>query len=136
MPAARTRRGQIYTPACVATLLAEMVTPDEHTTLHEPTAGTGGMLRAAAQAMRRNGKDPQTVTWIAGTVVVDVGDTLTEDWVTRAVRQREECTALGPVGTAWPRQRWHQSCHGWRRRNAEPRYHQRVYEPRYSHRTA
>ncbi|MCP3801984.1 N-6 DNA methylase [Allokutzneria sp. A3M-2-11 16] len=55
---ARTGRGQLYTPACIATLMAAMVTPEEHSSCCEPTTGTGGMLRAAAQAMRHNGRDP------------------------------------------------------------------------------
>ncbi|WP_254235581.1 N-6 DNA methylase [Allokutzneria sp. A3M-2-11 16] len=112
---ARTGRGQIYTPACVAEFMAALVTPEENSSFCEPAAGTGEMLRAAAEAMRHNGKDPRTVTWVAGDIdelavaclavnsllwnlgpntIFGVGNTLTEDWVTRAVRQRNECTTI------------------------------------------
>jgi hypothetical protein len=110
-PSARAARGQIYTPPEICDLLARLVGVDDHCAIHEPTAGTGGMLRATAQAIRAQGRDPTTVTWYAVDidalaiaclavntvlwelgfkVVLGVADVLTDDWITRALAQREE----------------------------------------------
>jgi len=112
---ARKGHAQVYTPADVARLIAEMLGVAEGETVHEPAAGTGGMLRAAAQAMRAAGRDPATVGWVAvdidelaiaclavnvhlwnlGTnVLLGVGNSLTGDWTTRAEAERRECLEL------------------------------------------
>jgi len=62
----RTSRGQFYTPADVSILLAGMLgAPQAGQAVHEPAAGTGGMLCALAQAMREAGRDSAEVDWIA-----------------------------------------------------------------------
>ena len=111
---ARTGHGQFYTPADVATAMTALLGIDEcrtadgtvdSTAVHEPAAGTGGLLRAAAQAMRRAGRHPATVVWSAvdidelaiaclavnahlwnlgPNVLLGVGDALADDWRTRA----------------------------------------------------
>lgn len=129
---ARKGQGQFYTPADVATALAALLGIGEHhtangtadrtaggtvdrTAVHEPAAGTGGMLRAAAQAMRRGGRDPATVAWSAVDtdelaiaclainahlwnlgphVLLGVGDTLTDNWRARTEGERAECLQL------------------------------------------
>jgi len=112
---ARKRRGQFYTPVDVADVMAEMLGITGRDRVHEPAAGTGGMLRAAAQAMRSAGRDPATVTWTAvdvdelaiaclavnahlwnlgPRVLLGVGDALTDDWITRAEAERSECLQL------------------------------------------
>jgi hypothetical protein len=84
-------------------------------TVHEPAAGTGGMLRAVAQSMRRAGRDPAAVRWVAvdidemaiaclavnahlwglgPLVLLGVGNTLTDDWQARAEGERRECVEL------------------------------------------
>jgi hypothetical protein len=113
--AARKGHGQVYTPADVAQFIAEMLGVADGETVHEPAAGTGGMLRAAAHAMRAAGRDPTTVRWVAvdidelaigclavnvhlwnlGTnVLLGVGNSLTDDWITRAEGERRECIEL------------------------------------------
>src|SRR5215475_930372 len=62
---AKAARGQFHTPAEVGELMAGMLDLAEQTSIHEPAAGTGGLLRAAAHAMRQHGQDPATVTWVA-----------------------------------------------------------------------
>jgi hypothetical protein len=61
----RRTRGQFYTPGGVSLLAARVLgppRPDED--VLEPCAGTGSMVRAAAEAMRENGDDPARVTWV------------------------------------------------------------------------
>lgn len=112
----RSARGQFYTPADLTNLIVRITgTPAEHTRVLEPTAGTGGMLRAAAQAMRQQGADPTTVTWVAADtdalaiaclsvntvlwglgnhVLLGVADTLTDGWIARAAAARQQCLDL------------------------------------------
>lgn len=89
--------------------------PDNNTCVHEPTVGTGGILRAIATAMRATGRDPGTVTWVGADtdpvaigsasvnavlwglghkVLLGVADTLTDHWITRAAAQRRQCLNL------------------------------------------
>ncbi|NIJ10533.1 hypothetical protein FHU38_000877 [Saccharomonospora amisosensis] len=103
---------QVYTPNSIASILAHLNTPEEHTSVQDPAVGSGGLFRAAAEAMREKGRDPTTVTWAGcdidelaiaacavnsilwglGTrMLLYVGDTLAEgDWTTRAHQQRAE----------------------------------------------
>lgn len=103
---------QIYTPHPLADMMARMTPPAEHSSVCEPAVGTGGLLRAAAQAMREHDYDPTTVTWYGADVddlaiaacavnsliwglgpriVLCVADTLAEgDWPRRAEAQRAE----------------------------------------------
>lgn len=109
-------QGKYYSPAPLCEVIARLLgSPHEGTAIHEPAAGTGGMLRAMAQLMREHGRDPHTVTWAAvdidelavaclavnavlwnlgHRVLLGVGDTLTEDWLTRARQERYETVAL------------------------------------------
>ncbi|GAA3745280.1 hypothetical protein HDA32_005131 [Spinactinospora alkalitolerans] len=108
---ARAAHGQYYTPSPIAQLMSHMLGIADGETIHEPAAGTGGMLRAAAQVMREQGRSPASAVWVAndvdalavaclavnavlwelGThVVIGVGDTLTEEWMKRAPAQRAE----------------------------------------------
>lgn len=63
----RQSQGQFYTPAEVAEAIARMsvtgVKPGQ--SICDPAAGTGGLLRAAAAAVRANGGDPHEVWWYA-----------------------------------------------------------------------
>jgi hypothetical protein len=57
-------RGQFYTPADACDLLAPIVgTPGPGESVCEPAAGTGGMLRAVAKALRDQGR---TLPWCSG----------------------------------------------------------------------
>jgi hypothetical protein len=109
---AKSARGQFYTPACVADLMARMVgVPAEGERVLEPTVGTGGLLRSAAEAMRELNRDPSTVEWwavdvdalavaclavnavlweLGHKVVLGVGNGLTDDWIPRALGERCE----------------------------------------------
>lgn len=122
---ARTGHGQFHTPADVATAMTALLSIDEcrtadgtvdSTAVYEPAARyTGGLLRAAAQAMRRAGRHPATVVWSAvdidelaiaclavnahlwnlgPNVLLGVGDALADDWRTRAEGERTECLQL------------------------------------------
>jgi hypothetical protein len=57
-------RGQFFTPAAAADVMAVMLGVSEHASVSDPAMGTGGMFRAAAAAMRARGMDPATVAWI------------------------------------------------------------------------
>jgi len=60
-------KGQFYTPTEVAEMMARMsvsgVRPGQ--SICDPTAGTGGLLRAAAHAIRQEGGNPHDVWWYA-----------------------------------------------------------------------
>ncbi|HEX5497015.1 MAG TPA: N-6 DNA methylase [Mycobacteriales bacterium] len=112
----RSVRGQFYTPGDLSNLIAAMLgTPQAGQTVHEPAAGTGGMLRAVAQTMREHGTDPATVAWVAvdtdplaiaclsvntvlwglgHRVLLAVGDCLTDDPIPRAAAQRDHTLRL------------------------------------------
>ncbi|WP_017626865.1 N-6 DNA methylase [Nocardiopsis chromatogenes] len=113
-------RGQYYTPAPVADAAASLLMEDldKAPWVYEPTAGTGGMLRAAAQTMRNRGRDPASAVWLATdidplavacaavnsvlwelgpNVLLTVSDSLAEDLDTaleRAIGQRNETLAI------------------------------------------
>ncbi len=113
-PPALRARGQFYTPAGVAELMAQMVgIPAEGTVIGDPAAGTGGMLRAAAAAMRESGRDPESAVWVASdvdamaiaclainvvlwrlgsAVLLGVGNALLHDFWENAIQERE-----GPI---------------------------------------
>lgn len=113
---AASARGQFYTPAALTDVIALVRGAlDEGEQVVEPTAGTGGMLRAAAQTMRAAGRDPGTVQWwavdidplaiaclavntvlweLGHQVILGVGDALTDDWQTHALAQRNETVEL------------------------------------------
>lgn len=107
---------QIYTPDPVANGMARVSPPEEHSSVCDPAVGTGGLLRAAAEAMREHDRDPTTVTWwgadvdelavaacavnalswqLGSRVVLCVANTLSEgDWPRRAEAQRAEMLQL------------------------------------------
>lgn len=108
-------RGQFYTPADVAGLMARMSSVEEHRTVIDPVMGTGGMFRAAAESMRAEGGDPRTVTWagcdideiavacatinsmiwgLGEDIVFHAGNALTEGWEDAARAQRDELRRL------------------------------------------
>ncbi|MFJ8965341.1 N-6 DNA methylase [Lentzea sp. NPDC102401] len=113
---AKSARGQFYTPQCVADVMARLVgVPGEGERVLEPTAGTGGLFRAAAEAMRELGRDPSTVEWwavdvdelaiacltvnavlwgLGNKVVLGVGNGLTDEWIPRALGERRETLGL------------------------------------------
>ncbi|TFE26500.1 SAM-dependent DNA methyltransferase [Frankia sp. B2] len=114
---ARAARGQYYTPPDLADLLARLggTLPQAGELVWEPTAGTGGLLRAAAQAIRDAGGDPRTIRWVAvdrdelalaalatnviiwdlgPQVLIGHGDVLADDWQARALGERAEALAL------------------------------------------
>jgi hypothetical protein len=66
---ARDARGEFYTPPNVCYMMAQMILGDctdlePGMSIAEPAAGTGGMLRAAAQVLREHGKDPGDYWWV------------------------------------------------------------------------
>lgn len=115
---ARKGHAQVYTPPDVAQAMADLLGMDtlaDGATVHEPAAGTGGMLRAAAQTIRRAGRDPAAVRWVAvdidelaiaclavnthlwglgPNVLLGVGNALTDDWQAQAEGERAECIEL------------------------------------------
>jgi|SRR5215217_105748 len=64
---AKQAQGQFYTPAPVAEFMARMSVgaAEPGQSICDPTAGTGGLLRAAGQALRAEGKDPYDYWWYA-----------------------------------------------------------------------
>lgn len=113
---ARAARGEFYTPPGVAELMAQMALGglEPGQSICDPTAGTGGLLRAAASTLRADGRDPHDYVWagcdiapvaVAGLavnahiwslgrqVVIGCADSLAEpDWPTRAMREQREAT--------------------------------------------
>jgi hypothetical protein len=111
---ARQARGEFYTPPQVAEMMASISLSGvgSASSICDPTAGTGGLLRAAAQVLRGDGKDPHEFRWygcdvstiaVAGLavnahiwglgrqVVIGCADSLAEpDWAERAVREQRE----------------------------------------------
>lgn len=104
-------RGQFYTPADIADLMARMTDVDAYSSVTDPTMGTGGMFRAAAKALRASGRDPATVEWIGcdideiavacatvnsmswglgHQIVFRAGDTLDKNWEELARAQRDQ----------------------------------------------
>ncbi|GAA1110035.1 MULTISPECIES: N-6 DNA methylase [Nocardiopsis] len=114
---AKAAHGAFYTPTHIADLLAHLTLaePGPVPSVHEPAIGTGGLWRAAAQALRDHGHDPTRVLWVGADidplaiacaavnsvlwglgprVLLTVGDTLTDDVITRAHAQRDEALHL------------------------------------------
>ena len=109
---AKRRHGEFYTPGPVAEAIAgmalEVVEPEKSIT--DQFAGTGGLLRASAEALRKAGKNPQQFWWygcdidpvvVAGLsvnvhvwnlgprVVIGCANALAEpDWVVRAAEEQ------------------------------------------------
>ena len=109
---AKKAHGEIYTPTALADALARMgltgIKPGQ--AICDPCAGTGGLLRTAAQALRARGIDPHSMWWYAADidpvvvaglavnvhvwdlgerVVVGRADTLAEpDWQERALAEQ------------------------------------------------
>lgn len=64
---AREALGQVHTPPDMCNLLVRITLSEEDLPegawLGEPTAGTGGLVRAAAQYLRETGRDPRAYVW-------------------------------------------------------------------------
>jgi hypothetical protein len=114
-PKAASAQGAYYTPAQVAELLARLGRAEDAASVHEPAAGTGGLLRAAAEVMREHGRDPAGVAWAAvdidplaiaalaintilwglgDDVLLGVANVLTDDWEAAARARRADTRAL------------------------------------------
>jgi hypothetical protein len=115
---ARAARGQFYTPPDIAVVLARLGgrAPQPGERVVEPTAGTGGLLRAVAMNVRDAGGDPRSLYWVAVDtdalalaalavnaviwdlgphVLIALGDVLADDdWQDRALAERAETLTL------------------------------------------
>ncbi|HWC48513.1 MAG TPA: N-6 DNA methylase, partial [Solirubrobacterales bacterium] len=111
---AKAARGEFYTPPAVGEMMAQIslgnLEPGQ--SICDPTAGTGGLLRAAAATLRADGREPGDYVWygcdiapvaVAGLavnahiwgfgrqVVIGCADSLAEpDWEVRALREQRE----------------------------------------------
>ena len=56
----RNKAGEFYTPRSVVRMMAEILDPNEGESIYDPACGTGGMLLAAIDHVKRNGGDPRT----------------------------------------------------------------------------
>lgn len=54
--------GEFYTPKMVVRLMVECLAPDEGMTIYDPTCGSGGMLLASVDYVRKHGRNPRAVT--------------------------------------------------------------------------
>jgi type I restriction-modification system DNA methylase subunit len=112
-PRARQARGEFYTPPQVAEMMARISLSEiaPASSVCDPTAGTGGLLRAAAQVLRAQGMDPHEFRWygcdvspiavaalavnvhiwgLGRHVVIGCADSLLEpDWEVRAQREQQ-----------------------------------------------
>ena len=109
---AKRKHGEFYTPAPVAEAIARMaleVTEPERS-ICDPMAGTGGLLRAAADVLRKAGKNPHEFRWygcdidpvvvaslavnvhiwdLGARVLIGCANVLTEpDWPVRAAEEQ------------------------------------------------
>ncbi len=56
----RNKAGEFYTPRSVVRMMVEILDPKEGESIYDPTCGTGGMLLAAIDHIKRQGGDPRT----------------------------------------------------------------------------
>ncbi len=56
----RNKAGEFYTPRSVVRMMVEILDPKEGESIYDPTCGTGGMLLAAIEHVKRKGGDPRT----------------------------------------------------------------------------
>jgi len=56
----RNKAGEFYTPRSVVRMMVEILDPQEGESIYDPTCGTGGMLLAAIDHVKRDGGDPRT----------------------------------------------------------------------------
>jgi len=56
----RNKAGEFYTPRSVVRMMVEILDPKEGESIYDPACGTGGMLLAAIEHVKRNGGDPRT----------------------------------------------------------------------------
>ncbi len=56
----RNKAGEFYTPRSVVRMMVEILDPREGESIYDPACGTGGMLLAAIDHVKRNGGDPRT----------------------------------------------------------------------------
>ncbi len=54
--------GEFYTPRAVVKLIVELLRPAEGMRIHDPTAGSGGMLIEVAHFVQDRGGDPRNIT--------------------------------------------------------------------------
>jgi len=117
---ARQARGEFYSPPNLCDMMAAMILPGKDSlepgqSIAEPSAGTGGMLRAAAKVIREHGRDPGEFTWVANDlshtavaclavnahlwglghqVIIGIADSLAEpDWPERAWQEQQDACA-------------------------------------------
>jgi type I restriction enzyme M protein len=58
--ATKNKAGEFYTPRSIVNLMVDIVAPEEGETVYDPACGTGGMLLAAVERIRKRGGDPRT----------------------------------------------------------------------------
>lgn len=56
----RKKAGEFYTPRSVVRMMIELLDPKEGESIYDPACGTGGMLLAAIDHVKRQGGDPRT----------------------------------------------------------------------------
>jgi type I restriction enzyme M protein len=56
----RNKAGEFYTPRSVVRMMIDILDPKEGESIYDPTCGTGGMLLAAIEHVKRSGGDPRT----------------------------------------------------------------------------
>jgi type I restriction enzyme M protein len=56
----RKKAGEFYTPRSVVRMMIEIIDPKEGESIYDPACGTGGMLLAAIDHVKREGGDPRT----------------------------------------------------------------------------
>ena len=56
----RNKAGEFYTPRGVVRMMVEILDPKEGESIYDPACGTGGMLLAAIDHVKRSGGDPRT----------------------------------------------------------------------------
>lgn len=56
----RNKAGEFYTPRSVVRMMVEILDPKEGESIYDPACGTGGMLLAAIDHVKRQGGDPRT----------------------------------------------------------------------------
>ena len=99
-PKAKKAHGEIFTPAVLATAMARMTLAgaEPGQSICDPFAGTGGLLRAAAQELRAQGVDPRSMHWHAADI-----DPVLVAWPSTCTYGISARTSWWAARTSWPR---------------------------------
>jgi type I restriction enzyme M protein len=106
------KAGQFYTPADVVRTLVEIVDPQPHMSIYDPTCGSGGMLIQTRDYVRECGGDPRDLslfgqesigtTWSICMHGISHADIRQEDTIRRPQHKDESGELKRATTASWP----------------------------------